>query len=124
MNEPTTPDLQDSCPCMQGIFHYPNFKRTHLGGDSFDGKVDLITCTTCGRYWLSIFYEPKVYDDTGRVYYGLISPEAIPSISQGDVLENALKYFASLDWYYCNGTYWSNRGIKVPFKRHGKIILF
>lgn len=124
MRESVTSGFREDCICLQGNFHYPNFKRIHLGGDSFDGEVDAITCTICGRYWLSIFYEPKVYDDTAEVYRGLISPEVIPSISQGNVLENALKYFATLDWYYCNGTYWSNRGIKVPFKRYGKIILF
>ncbi len=123
MSEPVTHEQKENCLCLQGNFDYHNFKRTHLGGDSYDGKVDLLTCKLCDRHWLHIFYEPKVHDDAAQWYAGLIALDDIPSISSGDVLKNALAYLEALDWYYTGGTYWSDIGLKVPFKGLGKITL-
>jgi hypothetical protein len=115
---------QDTCLCLEGIFDYRNIQETNLGGGTLSGQVSLITCKICGRHWLSIFYEPQIHDNEYAWFHGLIKVENIPSIKEGNVLQNALAYLESLDWYYTSGIYWSNHGFKVPFKTSGKIILW
>jgi hypothetical protein len=115
---------QNICRCLEGNFYYLNIQETYLGGDSLSGQVSLITCKICARHWLSIFYEPKIYDDADAWFRGLIKAEDIPSIKEGNVLQNALTYLEALDWYYTSGTRWSDRGFKTPFKTSGKIILW
>lgn len=122
MSNDHAPDARDDCACLQGDFNFRNFQRTYLGG-GVGHEVEILTCNKCGRHWLSLSDEPDIHDDAGMWYRGLISPEDIPSISQGDVVENALRYLSSLDWYYCGGLYWSDRGIQTPFKSSGTIRL-
>jgi len=124
MSQHTSSDTQSSCSCLEGNFFYSNVQTTYLSGDTLSGGVDLLTCKFCSRRWLSISYEPKIYDDDARWFRGLIDPEAVPAISQGDILQNALAHLENLDWYYTSGTYWTDAGIPVPFKHAGKIILW
>lgn len=123
MSAPDAPDEQSDCTCLQGDFFYRNFQRTHLGGNQAGTVVDVLTCLKCHRRWLSLFDEPNIHSDAGEWYRGLISPEDIPAISQGNVVENALRYLSSLDWYYCGGLYWEDQGVKTPFKSRGPIFL-
>jgi hypothetical protein len=121
-------DKNDSaCSCLQGVFHYQNFHEVYLGGDRADGEVDALTCKQCGRLWLSVLYEPKIYDDSAQRYHGLLTeadrPALLAALSQGDVSQNARAKLASLDWYYCTGTYWTDQGLQVPFRSSGKIYL-
>ena len=115
--------LQSDCPRLVGNFDYRNFHITHLSGDLIDGEAKLLACKLCSRDWLSIAHEPKIYDDDAGVWYcGLIKVDDISSIKQGHMLENARTYLGSLDWYYCGGTYWADRGIEVPFKSSGPTV--
>jgi hypothetical protein len=128
MQEELTRDTADStCSCLQGVFYYQNFQETYLGGDRADGEVDALTCKQCGRLWLSVLYEPKIYDDSGQRYYGLLEEEdrvrLLAELRQGDVSKNAWEKLDSLDWHYCTGTYWADQGLQVPFRSSGKIYL-
>lgn len=123
MSVPDIPDVQSDCTCLQGDFFYRNFQISYLGGDSPLIEVEVWTCLKCDRRWLSVLDDPQIYDDAGKWYKGLISPEAIPSISQGNVVENALRFLSSLDWYYCGGLHWQDQGIQTPFKSRGTVRL-
>ncbi len=124
MTEHKTLEQKKDCSCLQGNFDYHNFQETYLGGSPLRGEVEVFTCKVCDRRWLSIFYEPKIHNDEEGWFRGLIKAEDIASIKEGNVLQNAIAYLKSLDWYYIDGTYWNNLGFKTPFKTHGKVNLW
>lgn len=97
MSQNAPSDPKDTCACLNGNFYYENVQHTRLSGDTLEGEVEVLTCKICGRRWLSISYEPKVYEDDDRWFRGLIDPDAVPAISQGNSMQNALAYLASLD---------------------------
>ena len=99
------------CRCMTPPFNYTDYASEPLGIDETNGRfgeVSVQTCKACGRKWLHYFVEYEAFSKSGRWYRGLVSAEALRSLTP----ESAVALLESLPWYFYGGSYFQTIGRK------------
>jgi hypothetical protein len=93
-------DAKDPCPCLDAETHFCGFDKKGVGVDKNYGEVTLWTCRKCGRQWLHYFVEYEYLTSSGRMFTGVISPQAVTGLTA----ENAIDQFEKMDWYFRGGS--------------------
>jgi hypothetical protein len=90
----------DACPCLGADTHFCGFDTKPIGVDDQYGEISIWICKKCGRNWLRYFIEYEYLTASGRVFTGVISPEAAAKVKA----ETAVDLFASMEWYFRGGS--------------------
>ena len=75
-----------------------------VGVDDRHGEVSIVTCSRCGRDWLSYRYELEAFSRSGRWFLGPVTQ----SVSDQVKAENAREVFERLPWYFAGGSYFGS----------------
>lgn len=94
-----------ACNCYTTPFKHLETIR-ELGMDSYFADVSILICRECGQHWLKYAYELEAFSNSGRWFFGAISPEQRASLTA----ESAKTILEGLDWYVYGGSYYDGRG--------------
>jgi hypothetical protein len=94
------PEKSDACPCLDAETHFCGFEKKAIGVDDHYGEVSVWVCTKCGRNWLYYLIEYEYLTAAGRIFTGVISPQAAAEVKVG----NAVDVFESMDWFFRGGS--------------------
>ena len=89
-----------ACLCLEAESHFCGSQKREIGVDDHYGEVAVWTCKKCGRNWLRYFIEYEYLTAAGRMFTGVISPEAAGNVTA----ESAVDMFGSMDWYFRGGS--------------------
>jgi hypothetical protein len=96
--------IAGTCSCEGEKPPANQFEHHNLGEDRTDGRfveVTSLRCRKCDRLWLQCFVEYEGFAKSGRWARGLIDETTAATMTP----KKALKYFDSLPWYICGGSY-------------------
>lgn len=89
-----------SCPCLDAETHFCGFEKKGVGIDDHYGEVSVWTCKRCGRNWLYYFIEYEYLTASGRIFTGVVSPQAVAAVTA----KNAVDMFEHMEWYFRGGS--------------------
>jgi hypothetical protein len=96
-----------ACACLDAETHFGGFEKRGIGVDDNYGEVSVWTCKKCGRNWLYYFVEYEYLTASGRLFTGVISPQAAAAVTA----KNAVDMFGDMEWYFRGGSAFSG-GLK------------
>jgi len=88
------------CACLDAETHFCGFEKRGIGVDDNYGEVSVWTCKKCGRNWLYYFIEYEYLTASGRIFTGVISPQAAAAVTP----KNAVDMFEHMEWYFRGGS--------------------
>lgn len=118
----TAPERADACACLDAETHFCGFDKKAIGVDKHYGEVTVWTCKKCGRNWLYYFIEYEYLTGAGRMFTGVISPQAAADVKA----DTAVDLFETMEWYFRGGSAFGGRLVRttgplkpylVPFGR-------
>jgi len=98
--------------CLEPPFLRSDFDSTFVGVDDQSGRfgeVRIEQCQSCGRRWLTYFFEIEGITESGRWYRGEIGPDDGTPLAP----TAALAIIGNLEWYFVGGSYYRSEGTRT-----------
>src|SRR5581483_6164846 len=99
----------ETCPCLDAETHFCGFEIKPIGVDDQYGEVAVWTCKKCGRHWLHYFIEYEYLTAAGRMFTGVISPDAAAAVKA----ETAVGLFERMPWYFRGGSAFGSKLLRT-----------